>query len=101
MALRCLERAPSTSSKLDADRGRIASLRMLPDKLTARAGAGAPNRIGVADGGSDQHGRTARDYGSSGSALPIGRSDGEGAGSRRAVQVDRLASQARDQEARR
>jgi len=25
--------------------------RMLPDKLTARTGAGAPNRIGVADGG--------------------------------------------------
>jgi len=43
----------------------------------------APNRIGGADGGTDQHGRTARDYGSRGSALPIGRLEAEGAGSRR------------------
>jgi hypothetical protein len=43
-------------SLLDADGGRIASLRMLPDKLTARTGTWSPNRIGVADGRTDQHG---------------------------------------------
>ncbi len=29
--------------------------------LTARTGAATPNRIGVANGGTDQHGRAARD----------------------------------------
>jgi len=28
-------------------------------RMTARTGAGTPNRIGVADGGTDQHGRAA------------------------------------------
>src|SRR5437588_530280 len=47
-------------SLLKADGGRIASLKMLPDKLTATAGTCAPNRIGVADGRTDQHGCAAR-----------------------------------------
>jgi DNA replication protein DnaC len=91
----------SKGSKLDADRGRIASLRMLPDKLTARTGAGAPNRIGVADGGTDQHGCAARGGVGGGGTLPVGGAGGEGADTRRAVQSDRLASQARSARARR
>lgn len=53
---------------------RIASLRMLPEKYPPSLGGGTPNRIGVADGGTDQHGRTARDYGYGWGALSIGRS---------------------------
>ena len=64
-------------------------------ELTARTGAATPNRIGVADGGTDQHGRAARGHGGGGGTLPVGGAGGEGADSRRAVQGDWLASQAR------
>jgi tetratricopeptide (TPR) repeat protein len=80
---------------------RIASLRMLPDKLTARAGTCAPNRIGVADGGTDQHGCAARGGFGGGGTLSVGGAGGERADTRRTVQSDRLASQARGARARR
>src|SRR5258708_31625848 len=76
-------------------RGRIASLRMLPDKLTARTGTCAPNRIGVADGGTDQHGCAARGGVGGGGTLSVGGAGGERADTRRTVQSDRLASEAR------
>jgi hypothetical protein len=83
------------------DQERIASLRMLPDKLTARAGTCAPNRIGVADGGTDQHGCAARGGFGGGGTLSVGGAGGERADTRRTVQSDRLASQARGARARR
>jgi hypothetical protein len=43
-----------------SNRGRIASPRMLLDKFSPLTGRATPNRIGVADGGKDQHGRAAR-----------------------------------------
>ena len=58
-------------------------------------GAATPNRIGGADGGTDQHGRAARDDVGGGGALPVGGAGGEGADPRRAVRGDGLASQAR------
>jgi hypothetical protein len=39
---------------------------MLPDKLPPMSGAASPNRVGGADGGTDQHGRTARGVGGGG-----------------------------------
>ena len=53
------DRVVQTAAKLVLER--IASLKMLPDNLTVRTVAATPNRIGVADGGTDQHGRTTRD----------------------------------------
>ena len=64
-------------------------------RMTARTGAGTPNRIGVTDGGTDQHGRAARDHSGGGGALPSGVASGEGADPRRAVRGDGVASQAR------
>ena len=64
-------------------------------RMTARTWAGTPNRIGVADGGTDQHGRAARDHSGAGGALPSGGASGEGADPRRAVRDDGVASQAR------
>ena len=62
--------------------GRIASSRMLPDKLPLMTGAASPNRVGGADGGTDQHGRAARGVGGCGGALPVGRKAREGSHSR-------------------
>src|SRR5712675_1599780 len=42
-------------------------------ELTVRSGAAIPNRIGVADGRTDQHGCAARDHGSGGRPLSISR----------------------------
>jgi DNA replication protein DnaC len=81
-------------SKLDADRGRIASPRMLLNKFSPMIGAASPNRVGVADGGKNQHGRAARGGVGGGRALPVGEADGKGAHPRRAVRDDGLASQA-------
>ena len=58
------------------------------------SGAAIPNRVGVADGRTDQHGCAARDHGGGGRPLSIGRAGGEGAHSRRALRGDGLASQA-------
>jgi DNA replication protein DnaC len=49
-------------SLLDADPGRIASRGMLPDKFPPMSGRASPNRVGGADGGTDQHGRAARGF---------------------------------------
>ncbi len=53
-----IERDPQgyckSASKIDP---RIASPGMLPDKFPPMTWAASPNRIGVADGGKDQHGR--------------------------------------------
>ena len=81
-------------SKLDAGRGRIASPRMLLNKFSPMIGAASPNRVGVADGGKNQHGRAARGGVGGGGALPVGQAGGKGAHPRRAVRDDGLASQA-------
>jgi hypothetical protein len=64
-------------------------------QVTARTWTGAPNRIGVADGGTDQHECAARGGIGGGGTLPVGGAGGEGPDTRRAVQSVRLASQAR------
>jgi Integrase core domain len=73
---------------------RIASSGMLLDKFPPMTGAASPNRVGVADGGKNQHGRAARGGVGGDGALPVGQAGGEGAHSRRAVRDDGLASQA-------
>jgi DNA replication protein DnaC len=82
-------------SLLDADRGRIASSKMLPDNFLVVTGVVPPNQFGGPHGEEDQHGRAARGFVGGGGALLVGRADGEGAHSRRAVPDDGLASQAR------
>src|ERR1700681_3181174 len=67
---------------------------MLLDKFPPMTGATSPNRIGVVDGGKDQHGRAARGGVGGDGALPVGQSNGEGTYPRRAVRDDGLASQA-------
>src|SRR5258708_33006396 len=74
--------------------GRIASPGMLLDKFSPMTGAASPNRIGVADGGKDQHGRAARGGVGGGGALLVGQADGQGAHPRRVVRDDGLAPQA-------
>src|SRR5262249_49939187 len=75
-------------------RGRIASPRMLLNKFSPMIGAASPNRVGVADGGKNQHGRAARGSVGGGGALPVGQAGRKGAHPRRAVRDDGLASQA-------
>ena len=84
----------SKGSKLDADPGRIASPKMLLNNFSPVTGAAPPNRVGVVDGGKDQHGRAARGGVGGDRALPVGQTGGEGADARRAVRDDGLASQA-------
>jgi hypothetical protein len=60
-------------------RGRIASPGMLLNKFPPMTGATTPNRVGVVDGGKDQHGRAARGGVGGGGALPVGQAGGEGA----------------------
>jgi DNA replication protein DnaC len=62
----------SKGSFLDADKGRIASSRMLPKDSAPMTGAAPPNQVGGANGERDQHGRTARGVGGGGEALPYG-----------------------------
>jgi DNA replication protein DnaC len=81
-------------SLLDADPGRIASPGMLLDKFPPMTGAATSNRVGVVDGGKDQHGRAARGGVGGDGALPVSQAGGEGAHPRRAVRDDGLASQA-------
>jgi len=81
-------------SKLDADRGRIASPGMLLEKFPPMIGAALPNRLGGAHGRNHQHGRASRGFVSGGGALPVGRAAGERAHPRRVVPDDGLASQA-------
>jgi DNA replication protein DnaC len=81
-------------SKLDADRGRIASPGMLLEKFPPMIGAALPNRLGGAHGRNHQHGRASRDFVSGGGTLPVGRAAGEGTHPRRVVPDDGLASQA-------
>jgi DNA replication protein DnaC len=81
-------------SLLNADPGRIASPGMLLNKFSPMTVAASPNRIGVADGGKDQHGRAARGGVGSGGALPVGQAGGEGAHPRGAVRDHGLAPQA-------
>src|ERR1700674_212442 len=81
--------------KTSRDRGAHCLIKNVTGELTVRRGAAIPNRIGVADGGTDQHGRAARDQGGGGGTLPGGWARGEGADSRRAVSGDRVASQTR------
>src|SRR4029077_17577429 len=79
---------------LYAGTSRIASPRMLLDNFPPMTGAASPNRVGVVDGGKDQHGRAARGGVGGDGALPVGQTGGEGADARRAVRDDGLASQA-------
>src|SRR4030081_1406765 len=45
-------------------------------ELTVRSGAAIPNRIGIADGRTDQHGYAARDHGGGGRTVLISGADG-------------------------
>ena len=65
----------SKGSLLDADKGRIASSKMLPDNFLVVTGAVPPNQFGGPHGEEDQHGRAARGFVGGGGALPIGRKD--------------------------
>src|SRR5262249_40739917 len=58
---------------------------MLPNKVLPVTVVASPNRVGGADGGTDQHGRAARGVGGGGGSLPVGRAGWQGAHSRRAV----------------
>jgi hypothetical protein len=73
---------------------RIASPEMLLNKSPPVIGVATPNRVGVADGGKNQHASAARGGVGCGQALPVGGSIGEGAHPRRAMRDDGLASQA-------
>ena len=78
-------RRKTRGSLLDADLGRIASPGMLLDKFSPMTGAASPNRVGVADGGKNQHGRAARGFVGGGGALLVGGAGGKGAHPRCAV----------------
>src|SRR5215469_4903110 len=67
-------------SILDADRGRIASPGMLLNNSPPVIGVATPNRIGVADGGKNQHASAARGGVGCDPALPVVESIGQGAG---------------------
>src|SRR6266849_4113001 len=67
---------------------------MLLNKFSPMTGAASPNRIGVADGGQDQHRRAARGGVGGEGTLPVGQEIGKGAHPRRAVRDDGLAPQA-------
>src|SRR6476661_2586964 len=56
---------------------------MLLDNFPPMTGAASPNRVGVVDGGKDQHGRAARGGVGGDGALPVGQTGGEGADARR------------------
>src|SRR5712672_1958764 len=45
-------------------------------ELTVRSGAAIPNRVGIADGRTDQHGYAARDHGGGGRPLSVSGADG-------------------------
>src|SRR6478672_6458839 len=60
---------------------------MLLDNFPPMTGAASPNRVGVVDGGKDQHGRAARGGVGGDGALPVGETGGEGADARRAVRA--------------
>ena len=63
-------------SKLDADQGSHCLIKNVTGELTVRIGAAIPNRIGVADGRTDQHGCAARAHGGGGRPLSICRAGG-------------------------
>src|SRR6267378_1707814 len=74
------ETARALPSKLAAQRGQNWTpmrahclIKNVTGELTVRSGAAIPNRIGVADGRTDQHGCAARDHGSGGRPLSISR----------------------------
>jgi hypothetical protein len=48
---------------------------MLLDKFPPMTGATSPNRVGVVDGGKDQHGRASRGGVGGNGALPVGQSN--------------------------
>src|SRR5215471_6822236 len=68
---------------------------MLLNNFSPMSAATSPNRVSVVDGGTNQHGRTARSVVGGGGALPVGQAGGKGADPRRAMRDNRLASQAR------
>ena len=84
----------SKGSLLDADKGRIASPRMLLDNFSPMIGSVPSNWFVGVYGGKDQHGRAARGGVGSNGALPVGQTSGKGTDPRRAVCDDGLASQA-------
>src|SRR6195256_2291717 len=53
--------------------GRIASPGMLLNNFPPISGLASPNRVGGADGGTDQHGRSARGVIGGGGAVPVGK----------------------------
>jgi DNA replication protein DnaC len=84
----------SKGSPLDADRGRIASPRVLLDNFSPMIGSVPSNWFGGVYGGKDQHGRAARGGVGGNGTLPVGQTSGEGTDPRRTVRDDGLASQA-------
>jgi hypothetical protein len=50
---------------------------MLLDNFPLMTGATSPNRVGVVDGGKDQHGRAARSGVGGNGALPVGQAGGD------------------------
>src|SRR5947209_7946921 len=67
---------------------------MLLNKSPPLTGPTPPNRVGVADGGKNQHGGAARGVVDGGGALLVGGTSGKGTHPRCAVPDDGLASQA-------
>jgi len=67
---------------------------MLLNNFSQMTATTSPNRVGVVDGGTHQHGRTARGGIGGGGAVPVGQAGGKGAHPRRAVRDDGVASQA-------
>ena len=67
---------------LDADKGRIASSKMLPDNFLVMTGAVPPNQFGGRYGEKHQHGRAARGFGGGSGTVPNCPATTEGAHSR-------------------
>ncbi len=72
----------SKGSLLDADKGRIASSKMLPDNFLVVTGPVPSNQFGGRDGEEDQHGRAARSFSGGIGTLPNCRTGAERAHSR-------------------
>ena len=67
---------PSATSRARRSKGAHCLINNVTEELTVRSGAAIPNRIGVVDGRTDQHGYAARDHGGGGRPLSISGADG-------------------------
>ena len=69
-------RSASQAIDLPSDGGAHCLINNVTGELTVRSGAAIPNRIGIGDGRTDQHGYAARDHGGGGRPLSISGADG-------------------------